>query len=123
MICSFLVNVSNVVGCIGSVPRYVRWVYPVTLVKCDEATGEPIRNSSGRCIECEINEPGLVIGKINQKKALFSFKGYSDDKATEKKILQNVFVDGDYYFNSGDILVCDEFGDFFFKDRTGDTFR
>ncbi|KAF2900859.1 hypothetical protein ILUMI_05326 [Ignelater luminosus] len=120
---SNMINVSNIVGCIGSVPRYVRWLYPVTLIKCNEATGEPIRNSNGRCIECEVNEPGLLIGKINQKKALFSFKGYSDDEATEKKILQNVFTDGDYYFNSGDILVSDEFGNFFFKDRTGDTFR
>ncbi|KAF2888102.1 hypothetical protein ILUMI_18071 [Ignelater luminosus] len=119
---SNMVNVGNVVGCIGAVPRYIRWGYPVTLVKCD-AAGDPIIDSNGHCIECEVNEPGLLIGKINPEKALFNFKGYSDEKASEKKILKNVFVNGDCYFNSGDILVSDEFGNFFFKDRTGDTFR
>lgn len=44
-------------------------------------------------------------------------------KASEKKVIQNVFKDGDMYFNSGDILVRDILGYFYFKDRTGDTFR
>ncbi|KAF2899944.1 hypothetical protein ILUMI_06243, partial [Ignelater luminosus] len=120
---SNMINIDNTVGCVGFVPRYCRWAYPVTLIKCDEATGEPIRNKKGHCIECDVNEAGLIIGKINPKKGVFNFKGYSDEKATEKKILQNVFRDGDMYFNSGDILYGDEFGNFFFKDRTGDTFR
>lgn len=120
---SNLINIDNTVGCIGFVPRYCRWLYPVTIIKCDQATGEPIRAQNGLCIQCEIDEPGLIIAKINPKKGAFTFKGYSDQKATEKKILQDVFRPGDMYFNSGDILVCDEFGSFFFKDRTGDTFR
>lgn len=44
-------------------------------------------------------------------------------KASKKKILQNVFKDGDNYFDSGDILVMDVYGYIFFKDRLGDTFR
>uniref|UniRef100_A0A1B0DIC3 long-chain-fatty-acid--CoA ligase n=1 Tax=Phlebotomus papatasi TaxID=29031 RepID=A0A1B0DIC3_PHLPP len=44
-------------------------------------------------------------------------------KASEKKILRDVFKKGDAYFNSGDILVRDIYGYFFFRDRTGDTFR
>lgn len=38
-------------------------------------------------------------------------------------MLENVFRSGDLYFNSGDILVQDELGYYYFKDRTGDTFR
>lgn len=38
-------------------------------------------------------------------------------------MLKNVFKDGDLYFNSGDILVSDIYGFYYFKDRTGDTFR
>lgn len=38
-------------------------------------------------------------------------------------MIKNVFKHGDKYFNSSDILVMDIFGYYFFKDRTGDTFR
>jgi hypothetical protein len=37
--------------------------------------------------------------------------------------LTNVFKKGDAYFRSGDILIRDEFGWLYFKDRSGDTFR
>lgn len=51
------------------------------------------------------------------------FAGYTDTQATKKKILENVFRKGDCFFNSGDVLVSDELGYYYFKDRTGDTFR
>lgn len=51
------------------------------------------------------------------------FVGYRDPTATKKKILSDVFVKGDLYFRSGDILCKDEFGWLHFKDRKGDTFR
>lgn len=117
------VNTDNTPGAVGFVPRYAYAVYPVALIKCDETTGEPIRNSYGFCIQCDIGEPGIFVGKINPRKAANAFAGYADKKATEKKLLQHVFRDGDLYFNSGDILVQDEFGYYYFKDRTGDTFR
>lgn len=65
----------------------------------------------------------MFIGKINLKNALNSFVGYADKKASEKKVLRDVFTKDDMYFNSGDILVEDLFGYYYFKDRTGDTFR
>lgn len=64
-----------------------------------------------------------MIGAVKKIHPFSQFTGYSDQKATEKKILRDVFKKGDIYFNSGDILVKDEFGFFYFKDRTGDTFR
>jgi len=51
------------------------------------------------------------------------FHGYSDNSSTSKKIMKNVFTEGDLYFRSGDILIKDEFGWMYFKDRAGDTFR
>ena len=51
------------------------------------------------------------------------FQGYRDPEATKKKVLENVFGQGDLYFRSGDILVMDELGWLYFKDRSGDTFR
>ncbi|XP_025832140.1 long-chain fatty acid transport protein 4 [Agrilus planipennis] len=118
-----LINIDSTPGAIGFVPRYAHLLYPVALVKCDSLTGEPIRNENGCCIHCKPNEAGVLFGKINHKKAFFSFSGYADPKATQKKIVQNVFKKGDFYFNSGDILEYDDYGYYYFKDRTGDTFR
>ena len=51
------------------------------------------------------------------------FDGYADQNATKKKIVEDVWQKGDVCFRSGDILVMDEFGWLYFKDRSGDTFR
>uniref|UniRef100_A0A1B0GJ61 Very long-chain fatty acid transport protein n=1 Tax=Lutzomyia longipalpis TaxID=7200 RepID=A0A1B0GJ61_LUTLO len=120
---SNLANIDNKVGAVGFVPVYAEYLYPVTLIKCDEETGEPIRNSEGWCIKCKPGEAGIFLGKIIRKTPARAFGGYADKKASEKKILRDVFRKGDAYFNSGDILVRDIFGYFYFRDRTGDTFR
>uniref|UniRef100_A0A336K116 Very long-chain fatty acid transport protein n=1 Tax=Culicoides sonorensis TaxID=179676 RepID=A0A336K116_CULSO len=119
---SNLVNINNTPGAVGFIPRSLGFVYPVMLVKCDEE-GEPIRDANGRCTKCRPGEPGVFIGKIKKQSVANDFAGYSDKKATEKKIIKNVFEDGDVYFNSGDILVMDILYNLYFKDRTGDTFR
>ncbi|XP_021704718.1 long-chain fatty acid transport protein 4 [Aedes aegypti] len=120
---SNLMNLDNTVGAVGFVPAFARTFYPVTLVRCEEETGEIIRDPDGFCIRCKPGEPGVFVGKINLKNALSSFVGYADKKASEKKVLRDVFTKGDMFFNSGDILVADLFGYYYFKDRTGDTFR
>lgn len=52
------------------------------------------------------------------------FTGYANNKQqTEKKKLYDVFVRGDKYFNSGDLLKIDHEGFVYFQDRIGDTFR
>jgi fatty-acyl-CoA synthase len=42
---------------------------------------------------------------------------------TEKKILRNVFEDGDAWYRTGDLMRMDERGFIYFVDRVGDTFR
>lgn len=120
---SNLVNLDSKVGAIGFLSRLVSSIYPLTLVKCDEVTGDILRDENGRCINCGPYEPGLLLGKIDPKKAILTFAGYADKTASEKKMVRNVRVKGDCYFNTGDILVMDYYGYFYFKDRTGDTFR
>ncbi|XP_049835547.1 long-chain fatty acid transport protein 1-like [Schistocerca gregaria] len=120
---SNLINTDNTEGAVGFIPRYAWFLYPVSLIRIDEETEEPLRDKNGYCIPCKPGEPGVLIGKIDQKKVVNSFSGYSDPKSTEKKIIDDVFSKGDKAFNSGDILVMDEFGYYYFKDRTGDTFR
>lgn len=55
---SCLVNIDNTVGAVGFLPSYLSWLIPYQLIKVDESTGEPIRNSKGYVIPCEPDEPG-----------------------------------------------------------------
>ena len=82
-------------------PRYAGSLYPVALLKVNESTGEPIRGADGLCILCQPGESGVFVGKINPKKAVNDFSGYVDKKASEKKIIRDVFKKGDRVFNSG----------------------
>ena len=53
-----------------------------------------------------------------------AFTGYYDNEAaSNKKILRNVFVKGDMYFRTGDLITLDKLGYYYFGDRLGDTFR
>lgn len=117
-----IVNIDNTVGAIGFVSRILPQVYPISIIKADPDTGEPIRGKDGLCQTCKPNEPGVFIGKITSNPSR-SFLGYVDKKASEKKVIRDVFKKGDAAFLSGDILSADEKGYLFFVDRTGDTFR
>ncbi|KAJ8970900.1 hypothetical protein NQ317_009052 [Molorchus minor] len=118
-----IVNIDNTVGSIGFMSRIIPSVYPISIIKVDPNTGEPIRDAKGLCMPCKPNEPGVFIGKIIPNNPSRAFLGYVDEKASQKKIVHDVFEHGDRAFLSGDILVADELGNLFFKDRTGDTFR
>ena len=51
------------------------------------------------------------------------FDGYLNKQETRKKIARNIFVKDDYAFLTGDIATKDEYGNVYFQDRTGDTYR
>ncbi|KAL8164146.1 UNVERIFIED_CONTAM: hypothetical protein K2H54_046718 [Gekko kuhli] len=118
-----IANLDNKVGACGFNSRILPNVYPIRLVKVNEDTMELIRDSNGLCISCRPGEPGLLVGRINQKDPLRRFDGYVNESATNKKIAYNVFKKGDQAYLSGDVLVMDELGYMYFKDRSGDTFR
>ncbi|XP_049872799.1 long-chain fatty acid transport protein 4-like [Pectinophora gossypiella] len=118
-----IVNVNNKTGSIGFVSRIIPAVYPIAILKVDPETGEPVRNSKGLCMLAKPNEPGVFIGKIKPNNPSRAFLGYVDKEASEKKVVRNVFTQGDSAFISGDILIADELGYLYFRDRTGDTFR
>lgn len=117
-----LANLDNRVGSVGFIPRYLAKYYKIQIVKYDEEKDTPIRDENGRCIRCDCNEVGLVIGRI-ERNILSKFRGYTDEAQTHGKILCDVFKPGDRYFNTGDLMEMDELGYVYFKDRTGDTFR
>ncbi|XP_055605890.1 long-chain fatty acid transport protein 4-like [Uranotaenia lowii] len=51
-----IVNIDNTVGAIGFVSRIIPAVYPISIIRADPATGEPIRGKDGLCQVCELNE-------------------------------------------------------------------
>jgi len=53
------------------------FVYPVTLIRIDELTGEPMRDEkSGLVIKCKPDEPGELVGKIVTNHPVREFEGY-----------------------------------------------
>lgn len=118
-----IINYEGKPGACGFVSMLFRNVLPVYLIKIDEETGEPLRDKNGLCILCKPGEQGEFVGLIVRNDPVRDFHGYADKKATQKKIVQDVLKKGDLAFKSGDILIMDELGYLYFKDRTGDTFR
>jgi fatty-acyl-CoA synthase len=120
-----LYNVEGKVGSIGRVPPFLASRFPLALVQFDPANGRPARDAHGLCIRCGVNETGEAVGRIPSDAAQSgeSFEGYSDRKDTAQKILHNVFVHGDRWFRTGDLMRMDASGFYYFVDRIGDTFR
>ncbi|XP_035508428.1 very long-chain acyl-CoA synthetase-like [Morone saxatilis] len=115
------VNYVGKVGAIGREHFLHKMGCPYALIRYDTEKEEPVRNSKGFCIEVPRGETGLLVAKIGERTP---FSGYAKNKQqTEKKKLRDVFVKGDFYFNSGDLLKIDNEGFVFFQDRIGDTFR
>ncbi|RLU02066.1 MAG: long-chain-acyl-CoA synthetase [Ketobacter sp.] len=93
---------------------------PFAVVECDPETEQPVRGDDGRMRRVATGGVGLLITKINR---LAPFDGYTDASASEKKLLRNVFKDGDTWFNTGDLVRDQGFKHIQFVDRLGDTFR
>lgn len=109
-------------GCVGRLGSLGKLATGTFLVQYSVEKDELIRDRKGFCIECKPGEVGHLLIKLRDNE-LTRFSGYSDKKATEKKIVRNVFTPDDQYFCSGDLLSCDERGYYRFVDRIGDTFR
>ena len=122
---AILFNFDDTPGAVGRIPRWARPVFPVTNIRFDIERETPVRGDDGLCIECDVGEVGELISQIviNPLKPGQRFDGYADKVETEKKILRDVFVAGDMWFRSGDLMRRDERGYFYFIDRIGDTFR
>ena len=122
---AILFNFDDTPGAVGRIPRWARPIFPVTNIRFDIERETPVRGDDGLCIECDVGEVGELISQIviNPLKPGQRFDGYADKVETEKKILRDVFVAGDMWFRSGDLMRRDERGYFYFIDRIGDTFR
>lgn len=118
-----LINVDNRTGSCGRVPYWEKTNF--RLVRYDIESDTYPRDDRGFYLLCKPGEVGEGLGYIVNHPQIGGgrFEGYTSAEATEKKILRNVFQDGDAFWSSGDLLRYDEDGYFYFVDRIGDTFR
>jgi len=120
-----LYNLDGEPGALGRIPAFLAHRFPMAIVEFDHERGEPARDAAGFCIRCATGAAGEAIARMGQSKtdAGGRFEGYTDEGETRRKILRHVFVPGDAWVRSGDLMRRDERGFFRFVDRIGDTFR
>ncbi|MCX8254211.1 AMP-dependent synthetase and ligase [Beijerinckiaceae bacterium RH AL1] len=120
-----LFNLEGEPGAIGRIPRFMAHRAPIALVAFDVAREAPVRGDDGFCRRCDADEVGEAIGLVaaNAEKLATRFEGYTDEAASERKLLRDVFAKGDVWFRTGDLMRRDGRGFYYFVDRIGDTFR
>jgi fatty-acyl-CoA synthase len=120
-----LFNFEGRPGAVGRIPWYLRSAFPVKILRFDVETGTPLRNAQGFCEEAAPDEIGEAVGRIlkDVTAPAARFDGYSNAAETEQKILRDVFVRGDSWFRTGDLMRRDARGYYYFIDRIGETYR
>ncbi len=93
---------------------------PFAIVAFDADAEAPLRDERGFMRKVAVGEVGLLISEITSSAP---FDGYTDAKATQSKLLGNVFKRGDSWFNTGDLVLNQGYRHIQFVDRIGDTFR
>ncbi|KAF4081936.1 hypothetical protein AMELA_G00146010 [Ameiurus melas] len=115
------INYTTEIGPIGRASYFNKLGLPFEFLKCDPETYEPIRTDKGRCLKVNKGEVGLLVAPLSFTNP---FLGYAGNKTmSEKKLVRDVFKEGDVYFNTGDLMLQDHRDFVYFKDRIGDTFR
>lgn len=115
------INYTTEIGPIGRASYFNKRSLPFEFLKCDPETYEPIREETGCCVRVNKGEVGLLVAPLSFTNP---FLGYAGNEAmSEKKLLRDVFKEGDVYFNTGDLMLQDHRDFVYFKDRIGDTFR
>ena len=98
----------------------------VGIFKYDVAEDKLVKDKNDKYIEVDDHQPGLLLVEIGPNAI---YNGYTDKKASEEKVVSNVLLEGDRWFNTGDLVKTMDVGfslgrkHYQFVDRVGDTFR
>ena len=98
----------------------------VGIFEYDVAEDKLVKDQNNKYIEVNEYQPGLLLVEIGPNAI---YNGYTDKKASEEKVISNVLVEGDRWFNTGDLVKTMDVGfslgrkHYQFVDRVGDTFR
>jgi acyl-CoA synthetase (AMP-forming)/AMP-acid ligase II len=93
---------------------------PFAVVAFDTEQEQPLTDARGRLQKVRRGEVGLLITEVSERTP---FDGYTDRRASEAKLLRDVFTPGDCWFNTGDLVRDQGYRHIQFVDRVGDTFR
>jgi fatty-acyl-CoA synthase len=117
-----LFNFDGKPGAVGRIPIILRGRFNVRIARFDVESASLERGVDGFGIEARPGEIGECLGEIRAGPR-GEFAGYADKKASESKVVRNLFKAGDSWFATGDLMRQDREGYFYFVDRVGDTFR
>ncbi|KAK4152201.1 hypothetical protein C8A00DRAFT_44702 [Chaetomidium leptoderma] len=97
----------------------------VAIAEVDHDTALPHRDpKTGFCRRAPGGAPGELLFTLPPADVASRFQGYYGDKeATSRKIMRDVFLKGDAWFRTGDVVRWDRENRVYFSDRIGDTFR
>ena len=72
-----------------------------------------------------MDEVGEAVGLIPEdaNSRAGRFEGYADPEASKRKVLRDVFKEGDAWYRTGDLMRRDAGGFYYFVDRVGETYR
>jgi fatty-acyl-CoA synthase len=120
-----LYNCEGQPGAIGRIPAFLASRLPVALLRFDVEKSEPWRNAAGFCERCEADETGEAVGLMpgSSGERGGRFEGYADEEASNRKVLRDVFTEGDAWYRTGDLMRRDRRGFYYFVDRVGETYR
>ncbi|OQS17108.1 long-chain-acyl-CoA synthetase [Nocardia donostiensis] len=93
---------------------------PYAIVEYDDDTGSAVRGPDGRLRRVRPGGVGLLLAKVTSRSP---FDGYTDEAASEAKLIRDGFGKGDVWFDTGDLVRDQGWHHIAFVDRLGDTFR
>ncbi|MGF1466812.1 MAG: AMP-binding protein [Sandaracinaceae bacterium] len=105
---------------VGSLGQPLPGATDMSLVAYDVAAGAFVRDELGQIRRSGVDEPGLLIARVDAGHPLAGFDGYLDHGRDQERLIENVFERGDRWFVTGDLLRQDADGDYHFVDRLAD---
>lgn len=113
------------IGRVGTIGKLIT-KGDTALVALDHETEKPYRDpATGLCRQVHRDGgPGEQLYRLDANDVSSKFQGYfNNQSSTDSKIMRDVFVKGDAWFRTGDMISLNSEGLAFFSDRIGDTYR
>lgn len=108
---------------VGSLGKALPGSADLALLAVDLGAGELRRDERGQLFVAGMDEPGMLVARIEASSSMAGFDGYEKDVTGSGKTLRGVFDPGDAWFVTGDLMRRDRDGDYFFVDRFADVVR